>query len=169
MTKGLLPAVAGALDVRCSHEVRIEARRRKTCSVSGSAISRPGTAGLEWKEHEWTSFENGCAGPARLPERTILRWNRLRRRSRRAGWLKADDGVAFLYRSGDILAVGWMANQVRERMHGDIAYFNLNRHINPTNVCVASCRLCAFRVEERRAGNVHDGSGRGLGGGPARD
>src|ERR1700735_2856471 len=54
-----------------------------------------------------------------------------------------EDGVA-LYRSGDILAIGWMANAVRERMHGDIAYFNVNRHINPTNVCVASCRLCAF-------------------------
>jgi aminodeoxyfutalosine synthase len=57
--------------------------------------------------------------------------------------LSFDDGVA-LYRSGDILAVGWMANMVRERMHGEIAYFNVNRHINPTNVCVASCRLCAF-------------------------
>src|SRR5476651_392869 len=57
--------------------------------------------------------------------------------------LSFDDGVA-LYRSGDILAIGWMANSVRERLHGDIAYFNVNRHINPTNVCVASCRLCAF-------------------------
>src|SRR5271155_2793093 len=49
-----------------------------------------------------------------------------------------------LYRTGDILAVGWMANHVRERMHGDKTYFNVNRHINPTNVCVAACRLCAF-------------------------
>jgi aminodeoxyfutalosine synthase len=57
--------------------------------------------------------------------------------------LSYEDGLA-LYRSGDILAVGWMANLVRERMHGDVAYFNVNRHINPTNVCVASCRLCAF-------------------------
>src|ERR1700728_1342057 len=57
--------------------------------------------------------------------------------------LSFDDGVP-LYRSGDMLAVGWMANLVRERMHGDVAYFNVNRHINPTNVCVASCRLCAF-------------------------
>jgi aminodeoxyfutalosine synthase len=57
--------------------------------------------------------------------------------------LTFDDGLA-LYRTGDILAVGWMANLVRERMHGDLAYFNVNRHINPTNVCVASCRLCAF-------------------------
>src|SRR6202041_2467139 len=48
------------------------------------------------------------------------------------------------YGTGDILAVGWLANWVRERMHGDTAYFNVNRHINPTNVCVAACRLCAF-------------------------
>ena len=57
--------------------------------------------------------------------------------------LDADDALA-LYRTGDILALGWMANSVRERMHGDKTYFNVNRHINPTNVCVAACRLCAF-------------------------
>src|SRR6478609_6200836 len=57
--------------------------------------------------------------------------------------LSFDDGLA-LYRSGDILAVGWLANYVREKLHGNVAYFNVNRHINPTNVCVASCRLCAF-------------------------
>src|ERR1700736_2324490 len=57
--------------------------------------------------------------------------------------LNAQDGLT-LYRTGDILAVGWMANSVRERMHGDKTYFNVNRHINPTNVCVAACRLCAF-------------------------
>jgi aminodeoxyfutalosine synthase len=57
--------------------------------------------------------------------------------------LDFDDGLA-LYRTGDILAVGWLANHVRERMHGDQTYFNVNRHINPTNVCVAACRLCAF-------------------------
>src|SRR6201993_629751 len=57
--------------------------------------------------------------------------------------LNAEDAPA-LYRTSDILAVGWMANFVRERMHGDKTYFNVNRHINPTNVCVAACRLCAF-------------------------
>jgi aminodeoxyfutalosine synthase len=57
--------------------------------------------------------------------------------------LSYDDGLA-LYGSSDILAVGWLANSVRERMHGDVTYFNVNRHINPTNVCVAACRLCAF-------------------------
>ncbi len=57
--------------------------------------------------------------------------------------LSFDDGVA-LYGSSDILALGHMANIVRERLHGDTTYFNVNRHINPTDVCVASCRLCAF-------------------------
>ncbi len=65
--------------------------------------------------------------------------------------LNFDDGVA-LYRSGDILAVGWLANSVRERLHGDTTYFNVNRHINPTNVCVASCRLCAFGRKKGDAG-----------------
>ncbi|MEO8126692.1 MAG: aminofutalosine synthase MqnE [Bryobacteraceae bacterium] len=57
--------------------------------------------------------------------------------------LSFDDGVT-MYRSSDILSIGYMANLVRERLHGDITYFNVNRHINPTDVCVASCRLCAF-------------------------
>jgi aminodeoxyfutalosine synthase len=57
--------------------------------------------------------------------------------------LSYEDGVA-MFRSPDILALGYLANVVRERLHGDITYFNVNRHINPTDVCVASCRLCAF-------------------------
>ncbi len=57
--------------------------------------------------------------------------------------LNMDDGIA-LYRSPDLLAVGWLANYVREKRHGNTTYFNVNRHINPTNVCVAHCRLCAF-------------------------
>ncbi|HEV8385502.1 MAG TPA: aminofutalosine synthase MqnE [Candidatus Acidoferrales bacterium] len=57
--------------------------------------------------------------------------------------LDADDGVA-LYRTNDLLALGWLANYVREKRHGNVCYFNINRHINPTNVCVAHCRLCAF-------------------------
>src|SRR5437588_9163164 len=57
--------------------------------------------------------------------------------------LSYEDGVT-LYRTSDILALGYMANVVRERLHGDVTYFNVNRHINPTDVCVASCRLCAF-------------------------
>ncbi len=57
--------------------------------------------------------------------------------------LSSDDGMA-LYRSHDLLALGWLADRVRQRLHGPRTYFNVNRHINPTNVCVASCKLCAF-------------------------
>jgi len=57
--------------------------------------------------------------------------------------LSHEDGVT-LYRSPDLLAVGWLANHVREKRHGNVTYFNVNRHINPTNVCVAHCKLCAF-------------------------
>jgi aminodeoxyfutalosine synthase len=57
--------------------------------------------------------------------------------------LTAEDGLA-LFRSHDLLSVGWLANHVREQRHGDICYFNVNRHINPTNICVAHCKLCAF-------------------------
>ncbi len=57
--------------------------------------------------------------------------------------LSMEDGVA-LYRSPDLLGVGWLANHVREKRHGNITYYNVNRHINPTNVCVAHCKLCAF-------------------------
>src|SRR2546422_11218614 len=62
--------------------------------------------------------------------------------------LTFEDGAA-LYRTSDILAVGYLANLVRERLHGDVTYFNVNRHINPTDVCVASCRLCAFGKQVR--------------------
>jgi aminodeoxyfutalosine synthase len=57
--------------------------------------------------------------------------------------LSFDEGVQ-LYRSPDLLAVGWLANHVREKKHGNATYYNVNRHINPTNVCVAHCKLCAF-------------------------
>jgi aminodeoxyfutalosine synthase len=66
--------------------------------------------------------------------------------------LSYDEGLD-LYRSPDVLAVGWLANSVRERMHGDVTYFNVNRHINPTNVCVAACRLCAFGRHKNAEGS----------------
>lgn len=62
--------------------------------------------------------------------------------------LSYEDGLA-LYRSADLLAIGYLANLVRERLHGNVTYFNVNRHINPTDVCVASCRLCAFGKKAR--------------------
>ena len=57
--------------------------------------------------------------------------------------LSAEDGLA-LFQSHDLLGLGWLANHVREQRHGNVCYYNVNRHINPTNVCVAHCKLCAF-------------------------
>jgi aminodeoxyfutalosine synthase len=58
------------------------------------------------------------------------------------------DGI-LVATTDDLLGVGRLANLVRERLHGDRTYYNINRHLNPTNVCVASCRLCAFYVPWR--------------------
>ena len=77
------------------------------------------------------------------PQFDDARLEPIRRKVEARERLTFEDGIA-LYRSPDLLGVGWMANQVRERLHGDKTYFNVNRHINPTNVCVAACRLCAF-------------------------
>jgi aminodeoxyfutalosine synthase len=60
--------------------------------------------------------------------------------------LSFEDGVA-LYRSHDLLALGALANHVREERHGDAAYFVWNAHINHTNVCVATCDFCAFAAK----------------------
>jgi aminodeoxyfutalosine synthase len=62
--------------------------------------------------------------------------------------LDRSDGL-LVATTDDLLGVGRLANLVRERLHGDRTYYNINRHLNPTNVCVASCRLCAFYVPWR--------------------
>jgi len=49
---------------------------------------------------------------------------------------------AELYRSNDIVVLGRLANHVRERLNGNLGYYNVNRHINYTNVCVIDCQLC---------------------------
>ncbi|MBI5153786.1 aminofutalosine synthase MqnE [Candidatus Poribacteria bacterium] len=57
--------------------------------------------------------------------------------------LTFEDGLV-LYESHDLPAIGNLANQVRERLHGNRTYYNINLHINPTNTCFVSCRFCAF-------------------------
>ena len=57
--------------------------------------------------------------------------------------LAREDGLA-LFATRDLLGLGWLANAARERLHGAKTFFNINRHINYTNVCVNHCRFCAF-------------------------
>ena len=54
-----------------------------------------------------------------------------------------DDGVA-LFEKGSLSWLGTLANYVREQKHGDKTYFNKNFHIEPTNVCVFSCKFCSY-------------------------
>src|ERR1700730_5553387 len=62
--------------------------------------------------------------------------------------LSFDEGV-FLYECDDLFTLAELANLVRERKNGNFAYYNVNTHINPTNVCVYRCIFCAFRSDLR--------------------
>lgn len=57
--------------------------------------------------------------------------------------LSLEDGQQ-LYEHPDILALGYLANIVRERLNGDKAYFIYNQHINYSNICTNLCKFCAF-------------------------
>ncbi|HZY85896.1 MAG TPA: aminofutalosine synthase MqnE [Gemmataceae bacterium] len=60
--------------------------------------------------------------------------------------LSFEDGV-FLDESADLFTLGELANVVRERKNGHFTYYNVNTHLNPTNVCVYRCTFCAFRAD----------------------
>jgi aminodeoxyfutalosine synthase len=57
--------------------------------------------------------------------------------------LTFDDGMR-LFESRELMAIGAMANLVRERKNRDDAYFVRNMHLNPTNVCTVDCKFCGF-------------------------
>ena len=58
----------------------------------------------------------------------------------------SDEEGIMLFEKADLAFVGTLANFIRERMHGDITYFNRNFHIEPTNVCVFSCKFCSYSM-----------------------
>ena len=58
----------------------------------------------------------------------------------------SDEEGIMLFERADLAFVGTLANFIRERMHGDITYFNRNFHIEPTNVCVFSCKFCSYSM-----------------------
>ena len=55
-----------------------------------------------------------------------------------------DEECLVLFEKGSLGFVGALANDVREKLHGDKTYFNRNFHIEPTNVCVFSCKFCSY-------------------------
>jgi aminodeoxyfutalosine synthase len=60
--------------------------------------------------------------------------------------LSFDEGL-YLSEQADLFTLGELANIVRERKNGSNAYYNVNTHLNPTNVCVYRCTFCAFRAD----------------------
>ena len=61
--------------------------------------------------------------------------------------LSFEDGLK-LFESNNVTEIGKMANHVRERLHGDKAYFSHKYRLYPTNICMYRCRFCAFRVSK---------------------
>ncbi|WP_428027150.1 aminofutalosine synthase MqnE [Arcobacter sp.] len=49
----------------------------------------------------------------------------------------------------DLLVLGKYANKIREERHGKKSYFNINRHINPTNICKDVCQFCAYSASRK--------------------
>ena len=66
--------------------------------------------------------------------------------------LSADEGK-FLFRADvDLHELGRLADRVRRHRNGDAAYYNINAHLNPTNVCIYRCPLCAYSRDPGDAG-----------------
>ncbi len=65
--------------------------------------------------------------------------------------LDREDGAA-LFASPDLLGVGALAQMVRERLHGNKAFYIYNQHINYSNICVNGCKFCAFSRKAGEAG-----------------
>jgi aminodeoxyfutalosine synthase len=63
--------------------------------------------------------------------------------------LSLEDGLVLESPEVSLPELGELANLVRERKNGNFAYYNINTHLNPTNVCVYRCVFCAFRSDLR--------------------
>jgi aminodeoxyfutalosine synthase len=61
--------------------------------------------------------------------------------------LSFEDGSSLYDPSVSVNDLGQLANLVRERINGNVGYYNINVHLNPTNVCVYRCNFCAFRAD----------------------
>ena len=56
----------------------------------------------------------------------------------------SDKEALTLFEDASLSLLGTLANQIRERLHGNKTYFNKNIHIEPTNICVFDCKFCSY-------------------------
>lgn len=61
-----------------------------------------------------------------------------------AGVRLSDDDALFLFETPDLFKLGQLADLVNRKKHNHDVFFNVNRHINPTNICVMTCKFCAY-------------------------
>ncbi|MBI1193007.1 MAG: aminofutalosine synthase MqnE [Bacteroidetes bacterium] len=82
---------------------------------------------------------------------------RIARNVQRAERLTPAEGL-YLFQNADLGLLGAMANAVRERLHGDVTYFNRNFHIEPTNLCVFDCKFCSYSrlIKQKDEGWIMD-------------
>jgi aminodeoxyfutalosine synthase len=82
---------------------------------------------------------------------------RIARKVQRAERLTPSEGIV-LFEQADLGLLGAMANAVRERLHGDVTYFNRNFHIEPTNLCVFDCKFCSYSrlIKQKEEGWIMD-------------
>jgi len=79
----------------------------------------------------------------------------IREKVRAGQRLSAADGLTLL-RSRDVWTLGEMADTVRRRLHGDVAYYNINRHQNYSNICALSCKFCAFYRKKKEDDGAYE-------------
>ncbi len=70
--------------------------------------------------------------------------DQIRAKVEAGGRLSAADGQLLFSPAVDLHAVGQLADLARRRHSGETVYYNLNAHVNPTNVCTFRCALCAY-------------------------
>ncbi len=109
-------------------------------------------AGRHYSPHPFASFSGisnfAVKRPTLIPEQIIRNASPVL--GNIAGKVLAGERISQtecleLYESNDITFLGLLADQVRKRINGDVAYFNRNFHVEPTNICVYNCEFCSYR------------------------
>lgn len=108
-----------------------------------------------------TISANAPAAPSASPEIRDPRLEPIRAKVLAGQRLSLADGD-LLYTTPDLWTVMELANIVRRRLHGDTAYYNINRHFNYSNVCALSCKFCEFYRKKGEPGEytftIEDGA-----------
>jgi aminodeoxyfutalosine synthase len=92
------------------------------------------------------TIENRAARTRNVPG-VDPRLDAIREKVERGERLTLEDGD-LLYTTRDLWSVLEMADGVRRRLHGNNAYYNINRHLNYSNVCALSCKFCEFYAKQ---------------------